>query len=53
MNLNVITLIFKILMVLSPVWDKVLDLIADLAIEDREDLVAAVNHLSNLPTFKA
>lgn len=52
MNLNVISLIFKILMILTPVWDQVLELIDGLRDEDRKDLRAAVDHISSLPTFR-
>ena len=52
MNLSVITLIFRILMILQPVWENVLELIEGISREDREDLKAAVEFVTDLPSQK-
>lgn len=53
MNLSVITLIFRILLVLEPVWSQVLKLIEQLQDEDREDLRAAVEFIASQPKRNA
>lgn len=52
MNLSVITLIFRILLILEPVWKNVLELIEGISHEDREDLKAAVEFVTDLPSQK-